>query len=138
VDQNERNRLLAEEFRKNGGFVDEEKFKGAHLLLLTAAGRKSGKKYTTPMQYMPDGERYVVFASHQGAPEDPDWCKNLVAAGTATVEVGDETHEVRAEVVSGSERDELWKRHVERQPGFGEYERKTTRVIPVIALYPIS
>jgi len=59
VDQNERNRLLAEEFRNNGGFVNEEKFKGAHLLLLTTAGRKSGKKYTTPVQYLPDGERYV-------------------------------------------------------------------------------
>src|SRR5277367_4443387 len=121
ADQNERNRLLAEEFRTNGGVVDEEKFKGAHLLLLTTAGRLSGRKYTTPMQYLPDGERYVVFASHQGAPENPDWFKNLVAAGVATVEVGTETHEMRAEVVTGAERDDLWKRLVERQPGFGDY-----------------
>jgi deazaflavin-dependent oxidoreductase (nitroreductase family) len=138
VDQNERNRLLAEEFRKNGGKVAEEKFKDAHLLLLTTTGRKSGRKYVTPMQYLPDGERLIVFASHQGAPENPDWFKNLAAAGVATVEAGEETFEVRAEVLAGAERDEIYGRQVARHPTFGEYERKTTRVIPVVALHRTS
>jgi deazaflavin-dependent oxidoreductase (nitroreductase family) len=138
VDQNERNRLLAEEFRNNGGKVAEEKFKDAHLLLLTTTGRKSGRKYVTPMQYLPDGERLIVFASHQGAPENPDWFKNLAAAGAATVEAGDETFEVRAEVLAGPERDELYSRQATLFPTFGEYERRTTRVIPVVALHRAS
>jgi deazaflavin-dependent oxidoreductase (nitroreductase family) len=138
VDQNERNRILAEEFRKNGGKVAEEKFKDAHLLLLTTAGRSSGRKYVTPMQYLPDGERLIVFASHQGAPENPDWFKNLAAAGVATVEAGDDTFEVRAEVLTGQERDELYGRQAEKFPTFGDYQRRTTRVIPVIALHRTS
>ena len=138
VDQNERNRLLAEEFRKNGGKVAEEKFKDANLLLLTTTGRKSGKTYVTPMQYLPDGERLIVFASHQGAPENPDWFKNLAAAGVATVEAGAESFEVRVEVLTGEERDELYRRQVAKSPTFGEYERRTTRVIPVVALHRTS
>ena len=135
ADQNERNGLLATEFRSNGGIVAEEKFKNAKLLLLTTTGRKSGRSFMNPMQYLADGDRYIVFASHQGAPNNPDWFKNLEAAGTAIVEVGQETFEVRAEVLAGEERDELYRRQAASHPTFGEYERRTSRVIPVVALY---
>lgn len=138
VDQNERNRLLAEEFRKNGGTVEEEKFKDAHLLLLTTTGRKSGRKYVTPMQYFPDGERLIVFASHQGADEDPDWFKNLAAAGGATVEAGTETFEARAEILTGQERDDFYSRQAAKFPAFGDYAKRTSRVIPVVALHRIA
>jgi deazaflavin-dependent oxidoreductase (nitroreductase family) len=134
VDQNERNRLLAEEFRAHQGQVDEDNFRGATLLLLTTKGRKSGRSFTNPMRYLPDGDRFIVFASHQGADEDPDWCKNLVVAGSATVEVGEERFEATAEVLEGSERDELYRRQAELHPVFGDYEKRTTRRIPVIAL----
>jgi deazaflavin-dependent oxidoreductase (nitroreductase family) len=138
VDQNERNRLLAEEFRAHGGQVDEDNFRGATLLLLTTKGRQSGRSYTNPMSYLPDGDRFIVFASHQGADEDPDWCKNLLAAGTATVEVGEEVgeegFEVTAQFLEGDERDELYRRQVALHPVFGDYENRTTRRIPVIAL----
>lgn len=134
VDQNERNRLLAEEFRANGGRVDEDAFRDNTLLLLTTTGRKSGRSYMWPMAYLANGNRYIVFASHQGADEDPDWCKNLVAAGKATIEVGTEKFEVEAEVLDGEERDELYRRQAAAHPVFGDYEKRTTRVIPVIAL----
>lgn len=134
VDQNERNRILAEEFRKNAGVVNEEKFKDATLLLLTVKGRKSGKEYAVPMQCMPDGDRYIVFASHQGAPEDPDWYKNLMAAGGAMVEVGAEKFDAKADLITGAERDELYSRHATVHPSFAQYEKNTTRVIPVVAL----
>lgn len=134
VDQNERNRLLAEEFRAHGGQVDEENFRGAPLLLLTTKGRQSGRSYTNPMRYLPDGDRFIVFASHQGADEDPDWCKNLLAAGAATVEVGEERFEVAAQVLEGDERDKLYRRQAGLHPVFGDYENQTTRRIPVIAL----
>ena len=135
VDQNQRNELLAKEFRTNGGKVAEEKFKNANLLLLTTTGRVSGRSYMNPMQYLPDGDRFIVFASHQGADENPDWFKNLEAAGNATVEVGDEKFEARVEVLSGDERDELYRRQAASHPTFGEYEQRTSRVIPVVALY---
>jgi deazaflavin-dependent oxidoreductase (nitroreductase family) len=134
VDQNERNQLLAEEFRANGGQVSTDTFRGGALILVTTTGRTSGKSYTTPMVYLADGDRYIVFASHQGADEDPDWCKNLIAAGKATIEVGAEKFDVDATVTQGEERDELWRRQVAANPVFGDYERRTSRVIPVIAL----
>jgi deazaflavin-dependent oxidoreductase (nitroreductase family) len=135
VDQNQRNALLAEEFRTNGGKVAEDKFKSAKLLLLTTTGRVSGRSYMNPMQYLADGDRYIVFASHQGAEENPDWFKNLEAAGVAIVEVGDQKFEARAEVLTGAERDELYGRQAASHPTFGEYEQRTSRVIPVVALY---
>jgi deazaflavin-dependent oxidoreductase (nitroreductase family) len=138
MDQNERNRLLAEDYRANGGVVSDEKFTGAPLLLLTTTGRASGREYLNPLMYLPDGERFVVFASHQGAEEDPDWFKNLVAAGEALVEVGTRRCRVRADVVTGEERDLLYRRHAERYPRFGEYEQRTSRVIPVVTLTPID
>ena len=111
IDQNERNRRLAEEYRRNGGWVAEEKFKDAPLLLLTTRGRKSGRSYVNPLMYLADGGRYVVFASHQGADKDPEWFENLVAAGEASIEVGTEEIPVKVLVTSGDERDELYRRH---------------------------
>ena len=136
VDQNERNRLLAEEFRANRGQVSPDTFRGSALILITNKGRKSGRSYTTPMVYLADGDRYIVFASHQGADVDPDWYKNLVAEGKATVEVGAEKFDVNVTVTQGEERDELWRRQVAANPVFGDYEKRTSRVIPVIALTP--
>ena len=138
VDQNERNKLLAEEFRANGGRVSEAAFSGAALVLLHTVGRKSGRAYMNPMRYLPDANRYVIFATHQGADEDPDWCKNLMAAGKATIEVDEKTIEVRPVILNGEERDALYRRQVEAHPVFGDYERRTTRKIPVIALEPIE
>ena len=138
MDQNERNQLLAEEYRRNGGFVEEEKFKDAPLLLLTTSGRHSGRRYVNPLMYLKDGDRYVVFASHQGAPRDPDWYHNLVTAGEATIEVGTEEMAVRVVVTEGEERDDLYRRHAALHPRFAAYENNTTRVIPVVALEPID
>ena len=134
VDQNERNRLLAEEFRAHGGKVDEDNFRGATLLLLTTKGRRSGRSFTNPMRYLSDRDRFIVFASHQGADEDPDWCKNLLAAGVAMVEVGDDRFKATAEVLEGNEREELYRLQAALHPVFGDYENRTTRRIPVIAL----
>jgi len=138
VDQNERNRLLAEEFRNNGGRVSEEQFSGAALLLLTTQGRRSGKTYVNPLRYLEDQGRYIVFATHQGAPVDPDWFKNLMAADVATIEVDTDTLAVRPLVLTGEDRDALYRRQVALHPRFGEYETNTTRTIPVVALVPVT
>ena len=83
---------------------------------------------------LPDGNRYVVFASKAGADTNPDWYHNLRAHPQAQIEVGDQTLDVEASEIKGPERDELYARQASRYPGFAAYQRKTTRVIPVVAL----
>jgi deazaflavin-dependent oxidoreductase (nitroreductase family) len=127
------NRQIIEEFRSNGGKVGGS-FEGAPLLLLTTTGARSGIARTTPVMYLPDGERLIIFASKAGASTNPDWYHNLLAHPQATVEVGSETFEVTAVEVTGEERDQLYARQAALFPGFADYEAKTTRRIPVIAL----
>lgn len=134
VDQNERNRALIAEFRANQGQVAEETFRDSALLVLTTKGRKTGRTYENPLAYLAEDDRLFVFASHQGAPEDPDWFKNLVAHPTAMIEVGTERFEVRPVVLTGAERERVYRRQAELRPRFAEYEHHTTRQIPVVAL----
>jgi deazaflavin-dependent oxidoreductase (nitroreductase family) len=129
------NRKVIEEFRANEGKVGGP-FEGAPVLLLTSTGAKSGQQRTTPVVYQKDGDRMVIFASKAGAPENPAWYHNLVANPTATVEVGPDTVEVEAIVAEGDERERLFSRQKELMPQFADYEQKTTRQIPVVALQP--
>jgi deazaflavin-dependent oxidoreductase (nitroreductase family) len=130
---NDWNNKIIEEFHANGGKVGGP-FERSTLLLLTTTGAKSGKQRTTPLAYLSDGDRYVIFASKAGQPTNPDWYHNLVAHPTVTIEVDTETFEARAKEITGEERDRLYAKQVERAPAFGEYQTKTTRLIPVIAL----
>lgn len=127
------NRNIIEEFRANEGKVGGP-FEGAPMVLLTHTGRKSGQQRTNPLVYMADGDRYLIFASKGGAPTDPDWFNNLKANPDASVEIGTEKFDVTATEITGEERDRLWARNVAQRPAFGEYEQKTTRKIPVVAL----
>lgn len=127
------NKQIIEEFRQNDGKVGGS-FAGAPLLLLTTTGARSGIARTTPVMYLPDGERLIIFASKAGAATNPDWYHNLVAHPDATVEVGSETFTVTAAEVTGEERDQLYAKQAALYPGFADYEAKTTRRIPVIAL----
>ena len=131
--QNDYNRQLIEEFRSNrarsGG-----PFEGRPLLLLTTTGAKGGQHRTTPMMYVPDGDRLLVIASNAGAQAHPDWYYNLVAHPEVTVEVGTETYDATAAVTQGAERDQLWTSIVDKYPFFTEHQAKITRQIPVIAL----
>jgi deazaflavin-dependent oxidoreductase (nitroreductase family) len=133
TEQNNYNRQLIEEFRasrsKAGG-----PFEGRPLLLFTTTGARSGQLRTTPMMYIPDGDRLLVIASNVGAATHPDWYHNLVAHPQVTVEVGTESFEATAIVTEGVERQRLWSKIVELYPFFAEHQAKTTRKIPVIAL----
>ena len=137
TDRQDRNARIIEEFRANDGKVGGY-FEGVPLLLLHTMGAKTRLPRTNPLAYLPDGDRYVVIGSKGGAPSDPDWFRNLVADPNVTVEVGTETIRVRAVVVTGAERDELYARQAERLPAFAGYEGKATRTIPVIALEPVG
>jgi deazaflavin-dependent oxidoreductase (nitroreductase family) len=131
------NRAIIDEFRANNGKVGGP-FAGAPLLLLHTTGAKSGKQRTSPVMYLADGDRLLVFASKAGAPTHPDWYHNLVANPKATVDVGDETFEVNATVLTGEERDRLYAKQAALYPGFADYEQKTTRTIPVVALERVA
>jgi deazaflavin-dependent oxidoreductase (nitroreductase family) len=133
IDRQAFNAALIEEFRANGGKVGG-RFEGRPVLLLTTTGAKSGRRITTPLVYLQDGDRRLIFASKAGSPNNPDWYHNLVANPTVTVEVGTDTYDATATVVTGQERDRLYAKQVEAAPQFGEYQEKTTRTIPVISL----
>ena len=130
------NAPIIEEFRANGGKVGGF-FEGASLLILHTKGAKTGRPQTVVLNHLPDGERFVVFGTKGGAPEDPDWVRNVLADPSPTVETGTETVAVRAAEITGPERDELYARQVELRPVFGEYPSKTSRTIPVIGLEPV-
>ena len=128
-----RNDRLIEEFRANAGAVGDN-WAGRPLLLISTKGAKSGKPHTNPVMFMKDGDRWLVFATRGGAPYSPDWYHNLVANPVVTVEVGADTFEADTTTLTGEERDRLYAKQAAEYPQFGEYEKKTTRVIPVVAL----
>jgi deazaflavin-dependent oxidoreductase (nitroreductase family) len=127
------NAKIIEEFRANEGHVGGS-WEGRRLLLLTTRGRRSGREYTTPVAYTRDGERLLVYASQGGSPDHPDWYQNLVANPSVTVEVGSERYEAVATPLQGAERDREFAAQAERSPRFAQYQEKTDRVIPVVAL----
>jgi deazaflavin-dependent oxidoreductase (nitroreductase family) len=127
------NGAIIEEFRANEGQVGGN-FKGAPLLLLHTTGAKSGEERVHPMMYLDGGDRVFVFASYAGRPENPSWYHNLKAHPDVVVEVGAEKYKAVATEITGDERDRVYAEQARRYPGFAEYERKTTRVIPVVAI----
>ncbi|GGQ49955.1 nitroreductase/quinone reductase family protein [Couchioplanes azureus] len=134
---NDFNTPIIEEFRANHGRVGGW-FAGARLLLLTTVGARSGRPHTAPVGYLPDGgDRVLVIASAAGSPRHPDWYHNLLANPVVTIEDGVFTYEATATVLTGEERDRLFARAVEDDPGWADYQAKTTRVLPVVALTEI-
>ncbi len=127
------NQAVIREFRANQGRVGGG-FAGAPLLLLHTRGAKSGAERVHPVMYLALEGRTFVFASKGGSDSHPDWYHNLLAHPEVEVELGTTTRPARAIPVTGPERDRLYAEQVRRFPGFGEYQEKTTRVIPVVEL----
>lgn len=121
------------EFRSTGGKLGGP-FEGAPVLLLTTTGAKSGQPRTSPMMYLPEGDRIFVFASNEGKDNHPSWYHNLRANPSATVEIGTETFPVTTTEITGAEHDRLYDIQAQRYPGFAGYRERTDRVIPVIEL----
>ena len=130
---NDWNTKIIDEFHAKGG-TGITNF-GDRLLLLTTRGAKSGQLRTTPLAFHRDGDAYIVAASKGGAPTNPDWYHNIVAQREAEIEVGSERFKVRATPLpDGPERDRLYAQHAELMPGFGDYETRTERTIPIVVL----
>lgn len=127
------NQTIIDEFRANGGKLGGP-FEGASMLLLHHKGAKTGTERVNPVAYREVGKDLAVFASKAGAPTNPDWYHNLLAHPAATVELGTEIVPVTARVAEGDERAKIWDAQKKDQPGFAEYEKSTTRQIPVVIL----
>jgi deazaflavin-dependent oxidoreductase (nitroreductase family) len=131
------NSKIIEEFRANGGKVGGN-FEGASLLLLHTTGAKTGRERVHPMMYRKVDGGYAVFASKAGAPTNPDWYHNLVANPHVRAEIGSATVALTARVADHAERERIWGAQKADYPGFADYERQTTRQIPVVILEPAS
>jgi deazaflavin-dependent oxidoreductase (nitroreductase family) len=107
---------------------------GATCLLLTTTGRSSGARRTVPLIFADDGERSIVVASKGGAPEHPHWYRNLDANPKVEVQIRGERFPATARTVSGAERERCWKLASAQWPGYDEYAKRTSRVIPVVVL----
>jgi deazaflavin-dependent oxidoreductase (nitroreductase family) len=133
--RNDFNERVIEEFRANHGRVGGM-FEGMPLLLLHNTGARSGESRINPVAYTADDGRYVIIASKGGAPEHPAWYHNLKANPEVTIEVADDTHDVRASEAVGDERDRLYAAMAGVMPQFAEYQKQAGRTIPVMVLSP--
>jgi deazaflavin-dependent oxidoreductase (nitroreductase family) len=124
---------VVDQFRATHGQVTGD-FAGWPLVLITHRGAKSGKEYTTPLVYTRDGDHVVIIASKGGAPDDPQWFRNLLANPDITVEIGADTYPARARVAEGDERERLYRAQADAMPNFDEYAAKTSRLIPVVVI----
>jgi deazaflavin-dependent oxidoreductase (nitroreductase family) len=128
---------LIEEMRANDGEVKGGPLAGHPLLIMTSKGAKSGESRRAILTYHKDGDDFVVAGTAGGAPTTPSWVYNVEADRDVTIEVANREVGATASVVAGgSERDRLWKDHVERLPWFADYPRQTGRVIPMVRLTP--
>jgi deazaflavin-dependent oxidoreductase (nitroreductase family) len=137
TDMNDWNKKIIEEFRVNDGKIGGQ-FANMDLLLLHTTGAKSGLPRINPVACMADGDRYIIIASKAGAPTNPDWYYNLAANPEVSVEVGTEQFQALATIAAEPERTELYNKVASRYPGFAEYQRQTTRIIPVVILTRLS
>jgi deazaflavin-dependent oxidoreductase (nitroreductase family) len=126
------NQQIIAEFRANGGKVAS--FGDAPVVILHSTGAKSGKERENPLVALVEGDDMYLIASKAGAPTHPDWYHNLKANPRAEIEYGTERFAVEATEITGAERDAVYARQVAVQPGFADYEKATTRVIPVFSL----
>ena len=134
MDFNEMNANVIAEFRANAGKVGGW-FEGQDVILVHTVGAKTGAARVNPLVCLDKGDRLIIFASKGGMPDNPDWYYNLKANPQVTMEIGTETLTgVASEIMDDAERDRLYAEQVKRMPGFAEYEKSTTRRIPVIAI----
>ena len=109
---------------------------GKNIVLLTTIGKKSGQPRTKPVFHLKEGTSYFVFASAGGSDKNPAWYANLAANPKVTIEDHGRTIAGIASTVGGPERARIWQILLAKAPNFGAYEKKTTRVIPVVRIQP--
>jgi deazaflavin-dependent oxidoreductase (nitroreductase family) len=105
------------------------------ILLLHTKGRRSGKEYVHPLIFRDyDDDKYLIVASKGGAPEPPDWYRNIEADPEVTVQIKGDTFRARARVATADEKPQMWQHMTEVWPDYDDYQEKTDREIPVVVL----
>jgi deazaflavin-dependent oxidoreductase (nitroreductase family) len=130
------NRVTPWLYRVSKGRMGNRSRGGSPVLMLTVKGRKSGNPFTVPVAYFPRDGGWVVVGSAGGDKDDPQWFRNLRAADSAVVELGNGRREVAVRVLEGPERDDAFRDVVAANPGFGKYEAKAGRPMPLALLTP--
>lgn len=123
-------------YRRTGGKIGGE-VQGLPVLLLTTMGRKTGKKRITPLGYFEHGGSYVISASNAGFDTNPAWFHNLKNQPQVELQIGNKQLVATAELANPTLRGQLWAELVKRAPGYGPYEKRTTRTIPMVLLRPV-
>lgn len=129
-------RLNTWSYRVTGGRLGGRFRGGAPVMLLTTIGRKTGRRLTTPLLYLRDGERVVTVASKGGMDRHPLWYRNLVANADVDVQIGAAVAPMRAHTASDDDKAQLWPKLVAMYPDYASYQARTTRNIPVVVLTP--
>lgn len=123
-------------YRVSGGLLGANV--GAPVLLLTTLGSKSKQSRTTPLLYLEEGDRWIVVASNAGDDRHPDWWPNLEANPVAPIHIKRRVSQVRAKEATEMERDSLWPLLVGMYSVYDDYQRQTSRKIPIVFLEPFS
>jgi len=124
-------------YRLTGGVIGG-RVQTLPVLLLTTTGRTSGKPRTVPVAYLRDGSTYVIIASYAGLPRHPAWFLNLESHPEATIQLKKRQMQVKAETANQEKKRELWARLMEVAPGYADYQKRTSRDIPMVILHPID
>lgn len=124
-------------YRLTGGKFGSH-VQGLPVLLLTTTGRRTGKKRITPLGYLEHDGSYVVTATNAGSDAHPAWFHNLTSHPQVALQIGGKQLTAIAEPADPTLRRQLWAEFVERAPGYGAYEKRTTREIPIVLLRPGS
>jgi deazaflavin-dependent oxidoreductase (nitroreductase family) len=122
-------------YEKSGGRIGSRLGKMGMLVLHTT-GRKSGQQRSHTLQYMPDGDKYVVVASNNGQDHHPGWYYNLLSNPHVHIQVGRRRMAVLATVAEPEEYTRLWPLLIAQNPPWEGYARRTIRTIPVVILHP--
>lgn len=123
-------------YERSGGLVGH-RLLGVPTLLLRTTGARSGLMRTNALVYARDGDRYLVVASKGGADQAPGWLHNLRRNPSAEVQLGRERHRASGEIVLPDNPDyaRLWRIVNDNNAGrYDEYQARTSRPIPVVAL----
>ena len=120
-------------YRRTNGKV-LSRMRGKPTLLLTTAGRRTGRLHTVPLPYFADGDKMIVVGSASGAEHHPAWVLNLIANPRVTVQYLADCGPAQAEILADGERTAMWERINVEAPWYGGYQQRTSREIPLIRL----
>lgn len=130
-----RSATQVEEYESSGGQRGTT-MRGMPVVVVTMRGAKSGKIRKAPVMRVEHDGSYAVVASMGGAPTHPHWYHNIVAHPDVELQDGPVVKRYRAHLATGEERSAWWERAVEAYPDYADYQRKTSREIPVFVLDP--